>query len=285
MPARAKKRSAADALEIEDEYKDDSLVPLASKKRFKIRDVDDSLPVPTEWKDLHQTWNSFRLTNLCSDRSAVHFEIQLLNAAQTTMPEFDADDARTRFIHLLAATVRLKSVTHLKSGLTSIINDCSCPALENIMTAYNTTPGGRQLLPQTKTFSNLDEFVIKDETWTQLRKMTLGHNLVSHYRAACDQAEIPGSAIARECDVYIAKRTQITGQSRKPSETNRAIVKTMVANHLYGIEDYDIGSSRAAAKLKTWENRLHSMMPFWEIASLCGGPGVFLLIPEKSIEV
>ena len=96
----------------------------------------------------------------------------------------------------------------------------------------------------------------EDEMWTQVRKMVYGNSLVLYYRYACDQAEIPRSEIAQECEEFVQGRRRITAQFRKNGESMRSLVKAMTANQLYGIEDRELGNSRAATALKTWDNNL-----------------------------
>jgi len=113
----------------------------------------------------------------------------------------------------------------------------------------------------------------------------IGNNLVRLYEAACAEGEVAGSDIQQQCDNFIAKRVAATGQQRKTGEGYCAIVKAMISAHLYGVTDEEISSTKAAAKQEAWDNKLQAITPYWEIAKYCGGPGIFLLIPPRSVEV
>jgi len=201
------------------------------------------------------------------------------------MAELNNGDPRTRFCHIVHHIIRVSTVERLQIALQSVVNNASGRNLKEIMAGFGAAPVGLQFLFAIEKLNYDLDNVDEDELWVPIRKMTIGNNLVAFYKASCDEADSPGSTIAQACEDYVAKRVFLTGQHRKSGESNRSIIKAMVSAHLYGLRDEDIGSGLAGAKQDKWENKLQSITPYWEIASICGGPGIFLLVPPRSVDV
>lgn len=118
-----------------------------------------------------------------------------------------------------------------------------------LITSYNAAPPGRQFVYAVEHINKLYDMSSEDELWDRVNRISNGYSLVKCCKDSSDITEDMDSDITQECNAYIERRVQVTSQARKPNETIRSIVKTMIANQSYGVQNHEIGSAKAATKL------------------------------------
>jgi len=217
---------------------------------------------------LTAAWSGSRLIDVSSGTSAPTFALSLQRAVKDVTKTValrknstskTVRGARTEFVCVVHATVRYASALRLQAGILRIVSvakldtkDCDSNLLsveESLAMNEDTFRARMKAL-----YQQYDVHVSKycDSLWAMVRKMVLAYRFISSLEAP------------------YAKR-------------NENLVTSIIADLSPRPGTSGPNSMQTISQRQAQDGKLAELKAFHEIATICGGPGIFCLFPEKCL--
>jgi len=273
--------------------------------------TNDKTPSATSTEDVSatvaavaETWAGVRLVAISASTTASVFVSHLrkaMTAALVKAPllkkkatdnesnsEDDAKDLRTEYVDVIHATMRVHNARRLRAGLYEIVESAEKNTRKHDFSILNDErQDAREGTSLTRMKALYEQYnlggIHNDDLWFWVKKMSLACRFMSIFDEMQTTCSHSGSVAYRMCEEYLASRKLSGGEARRKSETNPQVVKSMTADLLRKpgtskFNNYDTKAQRDAFKQK-----LKIFRSYQKIATTCGGPGIFCLLPEKPV--
>lgn len=231
------------------------------KHGIDVQSLQDIFPALTA------AWAGSKLIDISPGTSASTFVLNLQRAAKDAAEKVPlrknisktAKAARTDFICVMHATTRVPSAKRLQAGTLRILDgaslstdDCDFDLLSNDESPAMNDETFRVRVKALYQQYDLHAPRYCDGLWPMVRKMMLAYNFVSMLEGTY-------------------------------AETNGQLINSIIAD-LFPLPDgSEPDSSQQVSQREAFMCKLAELKTYHEIATICGGPGIFCLFPEKCL--
>ena len=122
-----------------------------------------------------------------------------------------------------------------------------------------------------------------DDLWFWVRKMSIACRFISIYNELQARCSHTDSVAYGLCRAYLADRQASGGEPRRTNESGSQVVKSMTADILRKPGSSKFTNHETQAQRHSLQHKLNIFRAYEKIATTCGGPGIFCLLPEKCV--
>lgn len=231
------------------------------KHGIDVQSLQDIFPALTA------AWTGSKLIDISPGTSASTFVLYLQRAAKHAAEKVPlrknisktAKGARIDFLCVMHATMRVPSAVRLQAGISQIIgggspgtDDCDSALLTNDESPAVNDETFRARVKALYHQYDLHAPRFCDGLWPMVRKMMLAYNFVLMLEGTYAQ-------------------------------THGQLVTSIIADLFPSPEGSEPASAQQVSQREAFMCKLAELKQYHEIATICGGPGIFCLFPEKCL--